>query len=92
VGLRGSIDTILAIYSTREQKLFETVPVEPRSTPMIEFEFDRLLEMVAEAVGPDPQESEMRAAWFLKNAPHAANDNQMAWPMVPFPAGWCASC
>jgi hypothetical protein len=59
---------------------------------MIDFEFDRLLEMVAEAVGPDPQESEMHAAWIVKSAPRAANDNQMAWPMVPFPAGWCASC
>jgi hypothetical protein len=59
---------------------------------MSEFEFDRLLELVGEAVGPAPQEIEMRAAWYVRNAPRAANDNQMAWPLVPFPAGWHASC
>ncbi|MCP3469953.1 hypothetical protein NLM33_06370 [Bradyrhizobium sp. CCGUVB1N3] len=23
--------------------------------------------------------------------PDAANDNETVWPIVPFPAGWCAS-
>jgi hypothetical protein len=58
---------------------------------MTEFEFDRLLELVGEAVVPAPQEIEMRAAWFVRNGPRAANDNQMAWPLVPFPADWYAS-
>jgi hypothetical protein len=59
---------------------------------MSELEFDRLLELVGEAVGPAPQENEMCAAWYFRNAPRAANDNQMAWPFVPFPADWYSSC
>jgi len=30
----------------------------------------------------------------LRNArlPEAANDNGVAWPIIPFPDGWCAAC
>jgi hypothetical protein len=59
---------------------------------MSEFEFDRLLEMVGEAVGPGREDNQMCAAWYFGHAPHAANDNQTAWSLIPFPAGWCASC
>jgi hypothetical protein len=58
---------------------------------MSEFEFDVLLEMVKEAVESGSQGNEMGSAWYVGNAPHAANDNQIAWPLIPFPAGWCAS-
>ena len=75
-----------------DKSFLKQCPVKSRSTLMNEFEFDRLLEMVSEAVGSGPQENEMCSAWYFGNAPRAANDNQTAWSFVPFPAGWCASC
>jgi hypothetical protein len=93
----GSIDRILPIASTSEQLLFATVPVEPRNTGMGELEFDRLLEMVSDAFGSDSRandsrEHEMCAFWRVWKAPPAANDNQTVWSLIPFPAGWGASC
>jgi hypothetical protein len=57
-----------------------------------EFEFDQLLDAVSEAVGSGPHDHEMSPVSSLRDAPHAANDNQTAWGVVPFPADWNASC
>jgi hypothetical protein len=54
---------------------------------MSEAEFDRLLDAVRTAVARAPQED-----FPMFDPPPPANDNQMAWPLIPFPEGWCASC
>ena len=59
---------------------------------MSEVEFDRLLEAVRMAIEPAPQQDFPADPSILKEQPKAANDNQRAWPLVPFPEGWFASC
>jgi hypothetical protein len=59
---------------------------------MSEVEFDRLLDAVRTAIAPAPQEDFLAHPSIFNEAPKAANDNQLAWPLVPFPEGWCAAC
>ncbi len=58
---------------------------------MSEVEFDRLLEAVRMAIEPAPQADFLARLPTLDAPPKAANDNELAWPIIPFPEGWNAA-
>jgi hypothetical protein len=59
---------------------------------MGEAEFERLLDAVNAAVAPIPQEDFVTGVTTFGPQPEAANDNGLAWPLIPFPDGWHAAC
>jgi len=66
-----------------------------------EAEFNMLLDavrdaMVIEDFAPAPAQEFVRRSWSFdataRTNPMAANDNEGAWPLLPFPDGWHAAC
>ena len=58
---------------------------------MSEFEYNRLLETVRMAIEPAPQDELLGYASDFAAPALAANDNNPAWPLIPFPDDWYAS-
>jgi hypothetical protein len=63
-----------------------------RESAMSEAEFERLLDAVNAAIAPVPPEDFMIGLMTYNRPPESANDNGLAWPLIPFPDGWHAAC
>jgi len=66
-----------------------------------EAEFNLMLDVVRDAMviedfAPGPEEEFVPRSWSYdatpRKTPMAANDNEGAWPLLPFPDGWHAAC
>jgi hypothetical protein len=63
-----------------------------RESAMSEAEFERLLDAVNAAIAPLPQADFLAGMMTHSRPAEAANDNGLAWPLIPFPDGWHAAC
>ena len=59
---------------------------------MSEVELERLLDSVRTAIELAPHEVIVADPRNFDRTAKADNDNQLAWPLVPFPEGWFAAC
>jgi hypothetical protein len=60
---------------------------------MREADYEQLLDAVNDvfALGPEEQTMASLIRTYMRQ-PKAANDNGLAWPLIPFPQGWHAAC